>query len=302
MSSLIRQSHKTNDQPLWLATSGGVIDGSIICEGSLIADSDILLRTGIPKTTTSRLASNPAGTLYLQGANINFSQIGSIGNTNITTSATGANLDVLGVGGTINATGAVNAFTLNARQDATNGGTAHYVFSDLAGVIRWGLGLQPAETGGNAGADLHFYSYADNGAFIGSPLVLTRATGEVTIPATLTAGNLSISSFFDGTGLPSPVAAGTAQTGKATIANGTTNVVINTTQIAANSIVLVTRRNAAAAGPGSGPAGEALTVPTGAPFIVPGASFTVQLVDPTTGIIVAAANGDVNFDFVIINT
>ena len=221
MSSLIRQSHATNDQPLWLATSGGTIDGgltvdgNIICEGSLIADNDILLRTGFPRTTTSRLASNPAGTLYLQGAFINFAQVGSIGNTTVTTSATGANLDVLDVGGT------------------------------------------------------------------------TRTI------------NFVLSSYADATGAPSPVAANVAQSGKATIKNGSTSVTINTTRIAASSIVMIMGRNAAVAGPGNGPALGNLTVPSS--LVVPAISFTVQLVDSTTGIILAAANGDVNFDWVILN-
>ena len=221
MSSLIRQSHATNDQPLWLATSGGIIDGNITtngfvrAEGSFITDNDVLLRNGSPPAVVGRIASNPAGTLYVQGTYINFSQIGAIGNTNLTTSATGANLDVLDVGGT-----------------------------------------------------------------------------------TIT-DNLVINSFIDATGAASPVAAGVAQTGKATIKNGTTSVTINTTRIAASSIVMIMGRNAGVAGPGNGPALGNLTVPSS--LVVPAISFTVQLVDSTTGIILAAANGDVNFDWVILN-
>lgn len=87
--------------------------------------------------------------------------------------------------------------------------------------------------------------------------------------------------------------------GSGAILVGQTNVVIPTTVVTANSIILVSHSGAAAAGPGNGAAQGGLTVNPA--LIVPGVSFRVDLVDPTTGIAVAASVVNSEFNYLIIN-
>lgn len=87
--------------------------------------------------------------------------------------------------------------------------------------------------------------------------------------------------------------------GSGAILVGQTNVVIPTTVVTANSIILVSHSGAAAAGPGNGAAQGGLTVNPA--LIVPGVSFRVDLVDPTTGIAVAASLVNAEFNYLIIN-
>jgi hypothetical protein len=47
-------------------------------------------------------------------------------------------------------------------------------------TIRWAVGANPAtETGGNAGADFEIDRFSDTGAFLGSPIIITRSTGAL---------------------------------------------------------------------------------------------------------------------------
>jgi hypothetical protein len=88
--------------------------------------------------------------------------------------------------------------------------------------------------------------------------------------------------------------------GRDTIPAAATNVVIATTAVTANSIIFVSHAGAAVAGPGNGGAEFGLTVNPA--LIVPGVSFRVDLVDPATGIAVAATfAGGVEFTYLIIN-
>lgn len=87
--------------------------------------------------------------------------------------------------------------------------------------------------------------------------------------------------------------------GSGAILVGQTNVTIPTTAVGANSIILVSHRGAAAAGPGNGAAQGGLTVNPA--LIVPGVSFRVDLVDPATGIAVAASLVNAEFNWLLIN-
>jgi hypothetical protein len=62
------------------------------------------------------------------------------------------------------------------------------VISTVNGVFRWSVEVANAqsETGGNAGSNFVIVRCADNGAPIGIPLFINRATGEVTLEAPLT--------------------------------------------------------------------------------------------------------------------
>ena len=87
-------------------------------------------------------------------------------------------------------------------------------------------------------------------------------------------------------------------TGYAEIPVGQTNVVVPNTNIEAGDIILFTRPGAAAAGPGKGPGqGQVTYNPAN---IVVETSFQVDLVDPATGIVVAASDVNAGFQWVIL--
>lgn len=87
--------------------------------------------------------------------------------------------------------------------------------------------------------------------------------------------------------------------GKSFIPVGQDNVTVPTFAILADSIVLITRMGAPTAGPGNGANQGTIVVP--ASQIVPGTSFEAHLVDPTTGVNVAASLVNAEFCWVIIN-
>jgi hypothetical protein len=73
----------------------------------------------------------------------------------------------------------------------TAGNTA-YIRSYLspAGTSRWdvALGDSTAEGGGNAGSDFQIYRYTDAGGYLGNPMSISRATGNVTMSGDFTIG------------------------------------------------------------------------------------------------------------------
>lgn len=114
MASLIRQSHATNDTPLWLGTNGGTINGSLTVNGSINttpAGLGGITAGGFTVTNTSntialRMGYNGNnGVIACQGGggNIKFTQLGSAGNTTFTPSAFGAGLDNFTIQGIVSA-------------------------------------------------------------------------------------------------------------------------------------------------------------------------------------------------------
>jgi hypothetical protein len=93
-------------------------------------------------------------------------------------------------------------------------------------------------------------------------------------------------------------APGTGACGFASIPLGANNVVVPTTAIALDDIILFTRVGNPAAGPGSGVGQGGLMYRNS--DIVEGVSFTVYLVDPATGIITNAVTTSADFYWVII--
>lgn len=65
-----------------------------------------------------------------------------------------------------------------------------YTMQSPGGVARWQINKTNAEGGSNSGADLFISRFDDAGAYLGSPLQISRATGAVTIAsaAVLAAG------------------------------------------------------------------------------------------------------------------
>jgi hypothetical protein len=70
----------------------------------------------------------------------------------------------------------VSATTLTLRRSA--GGISF--FHDASPAARkWQVATEGAESGANAGSDIAFYNYSDAGAWIGTPLLIRRASGDV---------------------------------------------------------------------------------------------------------------------------
>lgn len=78
---------------------------------------------------------------------------------------------------------------------SANAGQLRLVGFQTAGSNRWYLGADNvAESGSNVGSDFGIFRYADNGAFLGNPVVINRANGNVGL-----ANNLGVSGTIDGT-------------------------------------------------------------------------------------------------------
>jgi hypothetical protein len=80
--------------------------------------------------------------------------------------------------------------------DVANTDRFNAIESSSGGGRRWGYGiLAEPETGSNAGSNFFLFRYSDAGGFIDSPLVVNRATGAVTLSASLAVGGgVSVSS------------------------------------------------------------------------------------------------------------
>jgi len=70
------------------------------------------------------------------------------------------------------------------RMDGASG-TNRAIQGSTSGVARWQMtmGNTTAESGSNAGSDIGIYRYADNGAYLGNPLFISRSTGAITLGA-----------------------------------------------------------------------------------------------------------------------
>ncbi|WP_164712442.1 hypothetical protein [Methylobacterium currus] len=91
---------------------------------------------------------------------------------------------------------------------ALNGGSATFSGVAIAGSagtqrtlawwtgasLRWALlATNTAETGGNAGSDLFLARYSDAGAYLDSPIVVSRATGRMGLASLAVAGSVAVS-------------------------------------------------------------------------------------------------------------
>ena len=114
---------------------------------------------------------------------------------------TGGNLAVAGnltvsaaasVAGVLTLTSASNHLNLNA-----TAGNHRMIYSQTSASVRWGLSLgnSTTEGGSNAGSDFALYRYSDTAGYLGNPLFVARATGNVSmenslsVAGTLTVGN-----------------------------------------------------------------------------------------------------------------
>lgn len=83
------------------------------------------------------------------------------------------------------------SFTAKA-QDLTGAGSPAFIMDSSGSVARFAIGLDGIEAGANSGSNLTIFSYADNGSFLGGPLSINRATGNVTMPENLTVGDSAV--------------------------------------------------------------------------------------------------------------
>jgi len=302
MSSLIRQSHANNDLPLWVATEGDSnIDGNLTVQGFIDVKGNIVGRQDIITNDTFFIkdvvgnneglltTSTPGagGNMIIQSPVIKFGAFGAAnGNTSITTSAQGANLDSLVCGGQISATGTIgsrgmalfNAKYLSCydstaptnieamRIGSATTGTPGLTFSQIA--VQPGSAFYLSAIGVNS-STLFMPNYPANDLF--------QVDGKIT------AQELALNSESCGTG---------------TISVGLTNVVIPSTRVTATSKIFLSFYGSPSAGPGNGPSNGNLIVNQG--LIVPGTSFRVDHTD-TNGVSTAVAGVDVTFHWMIIN-
>ena len=181
-------------------------------------------------------------------------------------------------------------------QTPFGGGKAGYQFQDASGVETFRLASLGPSSPQNIIQSSVPLVFTQLGQANGNTQLVTSTVGAntdvLTVGGTANVGTLGALKLSLATG-----AAGITGTG--TIAVGATNVVIATTAVTANSRIFIQHNGAASAGPGEGAGQGGITVSQAA--IVPGTSFRVDLVDPATGISVAATLVDVTFSWLIVN-
>ena len=98
----------------------------------------------------------------------------------------------LGVSGVTTFSNIVNVNAPGGIQMSTAAGNARQIVGNTSGSPRWNLQLGDTalETGSNAGSNLTISRYSDAGAYIDSPLTITRSNGYVAMaPGQLTLGS-----------------------------------------------------------------------------------------------------------------
>jgi hypothetical protein len=118
--------------------------------------------------------------------------------------------------------------TITVDRNTDPAGTNHYRLATASGSLRWGVGIQAAESGSNAGSDYSVYAYADNGNFLNRCLYITRSTGTVSTPI----------GFYG------------KSKGTATLNGGAGTVTVNDTTVTADSDILLTLKTVGGTGTG----------------------------------------------------
>lgn len=148
------------------------------------------------------------------------------------------------------------------------------------------------------GSELSFYTRQNIPATPPALAMTIDSTQNVTIFGDLTVDNI-VTGDVAANRITLPTVGPGPTAGVGSIKAGQNNEIIPTTAVTADSIILVTRMGNAATGPGIGSGQQAIMVPSSQ--IVPGVHFEAFLVDPATGIQVAANTVDAEFSWVIIN-
>jgi hypothetical protein len=69
-----------------------------------------------------------------------------------------------------------------AKVDAVPGGDGVFTIATSAGTTQWSLGVSDVQGPGNVGNDLTLFAYDNSGGFLNAPLVVERATGNISMP------------------------------------------------------------------------------------------------------------------------
>lgn len=109
MSLLGQNVYANPATPLWLGTSGGTIEGNLIVDGTVTADTMVapIYRVQDPSGNEVGVMNGtvaPNDGIFFKGDVFTFGKVGATsGNTTLVTSVAGANLDALNLGGSITA-------------------------------------------------------------------------------------------------------------------------------------------------------------------------------------------------------
>ena len=102
-----------------------------------------------------------------------------------------------------------NGGTFTTRsQDTTGAGIGAFEITNIAGIDRWTIGVIGQEAGANTGSDLAIFAYADNGAFLTSPMTINRASGGVNMANGLVVNNTLVSTGPTNIGVAATVGGG----------------------------------------------------------------------------------------------
>jgi len=156
----------------------------------------------------------------------------------------------------------------------------------------------PVDVTTSLGSELSFYTRQNILATPPAIAMRIDSTQDVTMFGDLSVNNI-VTGDVAANRITLPVTGPGPTAGKAFIAAGSDNVVVPTTAVTADSIILITRQGNQATGPGIGSGQQAIMVPSAQ--IIPGVSFEAFLVAPDTGIVVAASAVNAEFSWVILN-
>lgn len=92
----------------------------------------------------------------------------------------------------LQANGNVSATSYIARQETGQYGSRLYSLHNTQDLPRFALGYHQLETGNNTGSNFAIFSYDDGGNYLGAPLVIARATGNVGIGTDITNAKLTV--------------------------------------------------------------------------------------------------------------
>ncbi len=92
--------------------------------------------------------------------------------------------------------------TIELNKPAGTTGNGSQIGGTTANALRWlvQMGTPEAESGTNAGSNFGIFRYDDLGNYLGSPLGINRATGNVSIAQNLTAGSLTVNGALSSAG------------------------------------------------------------------------------------------------------
>lgn len=222
-SSIFKASGAGWDPADYVQLGGGPILASgvlRVAQGTLTADGPLLNSTATWNAGTALMrhvlinvtdvASNANSLLVdLQVAGISKWRVGKAGDVaqsgNLTVGgvATIQNLTMLGAAAMqamTATTGTFSGLVIAPFMEITGAaGTLRELSYRTAGVVRWDLYADlDGEGGANAGSTFKLSRYSDAGAFLGTPITITRATGTVAMESILTVGTLVVASAGTG--------------------------------------------------------------------------------------------------------